>query len=119
MGVVVELRFGYTVLQAVVVDAKTAEMTKLILPLLVGLLVLSGCASHYVIKLTNGGELTTASKPQLKDGAYHFKDAKGQERAIGAARVREIAPASIAAEEAKPKPGQQLHKRKWYLLWLG
>jgi hypothetical protein len=115
---VVELQYGYAVLDAVMVLAKKAEMRNLILPLLVGLLVLSGCASHYVIKLANGGELTTASKPRLKDGAYYFKDAKGQERAVSAGRVREIAPASIAAEENKPKPAQQPHKRKWYLLWL-
>ena len=95
-----------------------APMTRLILPLLVGLLVLSGCANHYVIKLTNGAELTTASKPQLKDGAYHFKDAKGQDRAVAAGRVREIAPASVAAEEKKAKPPHPPHKRKWYLLWL-
>jgi hypothetical protein len=115
----VELRYGYTILKAAMFQAKKAKMKKLTLPLLVGLLVLNGCASHYVIKFTNGTELTTTSKPHLRDGAYYFKDAKGQERAIAAARIREIAPASIAAEESKPKPGQQLHKRKWYLLWLG
>ena len=93
-------------------------MRKLIFPLLAGLLVLTSCASHYVIELTNGAALTTTSKPQLREGAYHFKDAKGQECAVSAGRVRQIAPASMAAEENKPKPGQKLHKRKWYLLWL-
>jgi hypothetical protein len=96
-------------------------MNKLALPLLVGALVLSGCASSYVIKLTNGTELTTASKPKREGGAYVFKDAKGEEHSVAAARVREIAPASMAAEERKPKsrPSAPMpHKRKWYYLWL-
>jgi len=93
-------------------------MRRVILPLLAGLLVLTGCASHYVITLTNGAALTTTSKPQLREGAYHFKDAKGQESAVSAGRVREIAPASMAAEESQPKSSLKLRKRKWYLLWL-
>jgi hypothetical protein len=96
-------------------------MKKLALPLLAGALVLSGCASSYVIKLTNGTEITTPSKPRREGGAYVFKDAKGEEHAVAVTRVREIAPASIAAEEKKPKSGPSLptqHKRKWYFLWL-
>jgi hypothetical protein len=90
----------------------------LALSLLAGLLALSGCASNYVIQLSNGSEITTASKPQLKDGAYHFKDAKGQEHILSVGRVREIAPASMAAEEKKAQTPQPRQKRKWYLLWL-
>ena len=96
-------------------------MKKLALPLLVGLLVVSGCASHYVIRLTNGTEITAANKPQREGGAYRFKDAKGEEHLVPAGRVREIAPASIAEEERKPKRAPSVplpHKRKWYLLWL-
>ncbi len=95
-------------------------MRRVILPLLAGLLVLTGCASHYVITLTNGAALTTTSKPQLREGAYHFKDAKGQESAVSAGRVREIAPASMAGDNNRPKPKSslKLQKRKWYLLWL-
>jgi len=39
---------------------------------------------------------------------------------VAAARVREIAPASVAEREDKPKPmkTESLKKRKWYLLWL-
>jgi hypothetical protein len=95
-------------------------MKRVALPLLVGLMALTGCANHYVIKLNSGAQITTASKPKLKEGIYYFKDAKGEEHAVSAARVREIAPASLAAQENKPKPvkSEQPKKRKWYLLWL-
>ena len=43
-------------------------MNKSALPLLIGLITLTGCAHHYVMKLTNGAQITTASKPKLKDG---------------------------------------------------
>ena len=95
-------------------------MNKTALPLLIGLIALSGCAHHYVMKLGNGAQITTTSKPTLKEGVYYFKDAKGEEHAVAAGRVREIAPASVAQQEDKPKPmkSDPLKKRKWYLLWL-
>jgi len=76
-------------------------MKKLALPLLAGLLVVSGCASHYVIKLANGTEITSANKPQREGGAYRFKDSKGEEHLIAVGRVREIAPASMANEDER------------------
>jgi hypothetical protein len=95
-------------------------MKTLALPLLIGLLALSGCASHYVIKLNSGARITTASKPQLKGSVYTYKDAKGDKRFIAAGRVNEILPASMAAKEDKPKRVKvpHKHKRKWYYLWL-
>ncbi len=97
-------------------------MNKAALPLLIGLIALTGCAHQYVMKLSSGAQITTASKPKLKEGVYYFTDAKGEEHAVGAARVREIAPASVAQQEDKPKPTRSgsgsPKKRKWYLLWL-
>ena len=95
-------------------------MNKAAVPLLIGLMALTGCAHHYVMKLNNGAELTTASKPKLKEGLYTFKDAKGDEHVVAAARVQVIEPASAATQENKPKPmkSEQPKKRKWYLLWL-
>ena len=95
-------------------------MKKAALPLVIGLIALTGCAHHYVMKLDNGSEITTASKPQLKEGTYSFRDAKGEEQFVAAGRVREVAPASVAAKENKAKPfkSQPPKKRKWYLLWL-
>ena len=90
-------------------------MNKARLLILIGLIALTGCAHHYVMKLTNGAEITTATKPRLKDGSYHFKDAKGEEHIVPAASVRELAPASMAAREDKPRPMkmEQEKKRKW------
>ena len=95
-------------------------MKKAALPLLIGLLALTGCAQHYVMRLNNGGEITTASKPKLKEGIYSFKDAKGEEKFVAAGRVREIAPASVAEKQNKAKPlkTEPQKKRKWYFLWL-
>ena len=90
------------------------------LTLLIGLIALTGCAHHYVMRLNNGGEFTTATKPRLKDGTYHFKDAKGEEQLVPAFAVRELAPASMAERENKSQPAKfkSEKKRKWYLLWL-
>jgi hypothetical protein len=70
---------------------------------------LTGCAHQYVIKLSNGTKVTTASKPKLKHGYYVYKDAAGNEaKPIPQGRVVEIEPASMAEEEKDqfkpPKP---------------
>lgn len=88
-------------------------------PLILCLVLLSGCARHYVLKLTNGSEITTASKPKLKEGIYYYKDAKGEQHALAAGRVREMAPASMSKRDSKPQPVKgPPKKRKWYYLWL-
>jgi len=96
-------------------------MSKASWPLLLSLILLTGCARHYVLRLNNGSEIVTATKPRLKEGNYYYKDAKGEQHVVSAARVREKAPASMAKREAKPQPvkGGPPKKRKWYLLWLG
>ena len=95
-------------------------MKKNFWPGLIILIALTGCANHYVLKLTNGSEITTASKPRLKEGNWSFKDAKGEKHFVPEARVREVAPASTAARESKPQPvqGGPPKKRHWYFLWL-
>ena len=101
--------------------SKHGAMKRLALPLLAALLVVSGCASSYVIKLNNGNEVTSANKPQLKGNYYIFKDAKGGDHYVSRGRVLEIEPASMAREEAKPKQvptASEPHKRHWYFLWL-
>ncbi len=97
-------------------------MKKLALPLVIGLLALSGCAHQYVLRLGNGREIVTANKPKLKDGIYRFKDAQGQEQAISRARVVEMEPASMARQQRKAvapqRPQQPKQPRHWYFLWL-
>ena len=65
--------------------------------LVLSLILLCGCSHSYVITLNNGTRLVTASKPRLQRGAYVYKDAKGERCFVSEGRVREVAPASMAA----------------------
>ena len=87
--------------------------------LLLGVVILSGCAHEYVITLNNGTKLATASKPKLKQGRYYYKDAQGRDQFQPAGRVRQIEPASFAKEEAKQNQfkaptGEAQKKKHWY-----
>ena len=92
-------------------------MNKLLFPLLLGALVLSGCAHQYVIKLSNGSQISTPSKPRLAHGNYYYKDALGRENTISAGRVVEVEPASIASEEAKQNQFVPQKPHHWYQFW--
>ena len=63
------------------------------------LLLVTGCSNNYVMRLTNGSNITSANKPKLQGGYYVYKDVRGEKHSVSQARVVEIAPASIAAEE--------------------
>ncbi len=80
------------------------SMKKTACVLLVGLSALTGCAHSYVMTLTNGTQIFTASKPRLERSSYYYKDARGRDCFVPAGRVREIAPASMVKEE-KPMFG--------------
>lgn len=69
--------------------------------LLLGLTLFTGCARNYVITLNNGTQLGAQGKPELKDGAYHFKDANGKDAAVAAGRVSQVETASSAARGQK------------------
>ena len=73
-------------------------MKNIVVLALLGSLVFTGCARHYNLTLTNGNVITTASKPRLENGSYHFKDASGQVVFVPSFRVREIAPASMSKD---------------------
>lgn len=73
-------------------------MKKLISILCLGALLVTGCASHYVITMTNGVRVTTKGKPKLQEGKYVFKDLEGKPGYVPAGRVREIAPASMSKD---------------------
>ena len=63
----------------------------------------AGCARNYVITLTNGRTLTTASKPKLEGGMFVWKDAAGTKNYTSQNRVREISPASTYRDEQEKK----------------
>ncbi len=67
--------------------------------LFVALLATCGCARHYVIRLNNGGQITTTSKPRLQRGSWYFKDSKGNPQTVPAGRVTEIGPASMMKDD--------------------
>jgi len=85
-------------------------MTKMLLPALAGLLLLTGCSHLYVVKTTDGSSYMAYSKPKLINGFYHFKDAKGNEaRPVLSSQVREIAPPNMVTDETagfKPVQGK-------------
>lgn len=87
--------------------------------LALGLLALPGCAEHYVVKLSNGAQITTPHKPKMVNGTYQYTDSLGHRQMLPASRVREIEPASMAKEEQEPFKPVVHKKRHWYLLWLG
>ena len=82
----------------------STAMNKLVITGFLGLVVLTGCAHNYVVTLNSGIRVSTTSKPRLVQGRYYFKDAAGREVALPAARVREIAPASMARDETFTPP---------------
>jgi len=94
-------------------------MKRIWVPLAIGLVVLSGCANHYVVKMNNGVQITVPNKPKLVHGAYRYKDSNGKEWAVPADRVREIEPASMAKEEQSTFTPVVHKQHHWYLLWLG
>jgi hypothetical protein len=70
-------------------------MRKIVMALLLAPLLVAGCAPRYVLVLNNGAHVASRGKPKLQNGAYVFKDGKGQPAAIPAGRVREVSPASM------------------------
>jgi hypothetical protein len=94
-------------------------MKRNVLPLVlgVGLAVLCGCAQQYVMKLNNGGTITTASKPKLKGSNYYFKDALGRTNYVPQGRVVSIEPASMASEEKSFTPNYPKPKNHWWQFW--
>jgi hypothetical protein len=80
--------------------ARTIEiksvMKQLILGMMLGAALLTRCASHYVITLTNGYRIVAAGKPKLDTEhlAFVYKDLNGQTNSVPSVSVRAIVPAS-------------------------
>jgi hypothetical protein len=96
---------------------------KLILSLLFGLTLLCSCAHQYLLKLSNGDQVVSLSKPKAQGPNYRFTDQDGVEHLIPKSRVVKIETGTAASEEAppgpKPEPPAKPKKPKhWYFLWL-
>jgi len=70
-----------------------------LLPLVIVLALVSGCARSYVITLSNGGRIVCSGKPKLDKGIYTYKDVRGEKFTVSELRVREVAPASMSETE--------------------
>ena len=77
-----------------------------------------GCATHSMLTLNTGGQLTSQDLRKIEHGAYLFKDPAGQEQWVPMGRVHEVAPASMVAEPEKPRSTKPVQKKHWYYLWL-
>ena len=64
--------------------------------MMLGAALLTRCASHYVITLTNGYRIVAAGKPKLDTEhlAFVYKDLNGQTNSVPSVSVRAIVPAS-------------------------
>jgi hypothetical protein len=69
-------------------------MKQLLLAMLSGVALLTGCASQYVVTLTNGQRIVAAKKPHLEDFNFVFTDLNGRTNSIPSTRVRAVVPAS-------------------------
>jgi hypothetical protein len=93
-------------------------MKRLLLPLAAAAMMSAGCAHQYVMKLTNGTQISTPSKPKLKGANYYYKDALGRENVMPQSRVMEVEPASFVEEEKKSQqPVYHKPKRHWWQFW--
>jgi hypothetical protein len=92
---------------------------KLALTLLVSLALLCGCAHQYLMKLSNGDQIISISKPKLKETSYHFTDGQGVELVVPQSRVVKIETISVVKQEDKPlSPAKPKKPKHWYFLWL-
>jgi hypothetical protein len=78
---------------------KSLSMIKLFLPAFLSILMLTGCARHYRITLTNNNVITTTSKPKVNKAgdAFIFKDRTGKMMALPKGSVKQIEPQSSSS----------------------
>ena len=90
--------------------------------LLLSLTGLCGCAHEYLMKLNNGDQIISVSKPKLQGASYHFTDQMGGQHVIPQNRVVKIRAVSVVNEEEKPatpeSPTTPTRPKHWYFLWL-
>lgn len=91
---------------------------KLALILLVSQAAFCGCAHQYLMKLSNGDQLLSYSKPKKLGDSYQFTNEMGVKHIIPRNQVVNIKAVSVVKEEAKPPPPPPRKPKHWYFLWL-
>jgi hypothetical protein len=92
---------------------------QLALTLLVSVVVLCGCAHHYLMNLRDGNQIISTSKPKPQGTNYHFTGRDGVGHVIPRIRVAKIKTLSAETQEQRPPPSPKPNKPKhWYFLWL-
>jgi hypothetical protein len=73
-------------------------MKKFLPVVFLALAACAGCTTTYNLTLTNGEVITARGKPKYdsQNGVYFYKSVNGQTNFVFAAKVREIAPTSMA-----------------------
>ena len=90
--------------------------------LLVALIGLCGCAHQYLMKLSNGDQILSSSKPKLQGASYYYTDDSGARYVIAKNRVVKIRAVSVVRAEEQPAspapPAKPKQPKHWYYLWL-
>lgn len=87
--------------------------------LLTGLLCLCGCVHEYLIKLNDGDQVISLSKPKFQGTNCYFIDTTGSRCMVPRSHVAKIRGISMVHEGQKPAPSAPPKKpRHWYFLWL-
>ena len=101
-------------------SARTAAMVAI--TLLLGLVVLCGCQHQYIIRLKNGEQILSQSKPRLEGTNYYYSAGAGATFMVPRNHVVSVRAASLkkvqeepAPPNSSPKPAKPKH---WYFLWL-
>ncbi len=94
----------------------------MVFALFVVLIGLCGCTHQYLMKLSNGDQFISASKPELQGDTYHYTDETGGRYVIPKSRVVKIRAISVEKGQeqpaASPSPVQPKQPKHWYFLWL-
>jgi hypothetical protein len=90
--------------------------------LLVGWIGLCGCRHQYIIRLRNGEQILSPTKPKLEGTNYYYSAGGGTKYAIPRSHVVNIRSASVKKVEEQWAPSQTPASPKkpkhWYFLWL-
>lgn len=90
--------------------------------LLAGLLGVCGCAHQYLLKLSDGDQILSLTKPHPQGTNYLFTGETGTPCVLPRSRVVHIRAVSMVNEEQEAQkaasPAKPKKPKHWYFLWL-